>query len=739
MNNIIKRVWNQNRMTSIEDLQGMAFQAEAGGHTFEISGIDDQGNAVPLSGTVTGSFIRPDQATVALTGTAEDGIVSVTLDEDCYAVAGRFGLTIFVTDADDQTVAVYAAVGTVSRSSTDEVAGSAPQDVVDLINAIEAAIATIPADYTDLMSAIAPTYSSLALYAVGSYAWRSGVLKQCIYPITEGESYNSAHWVNAVMGTDLSNLIDEFLGSVGEHPNADEWINGRFNGSSGGSASSAANVRINGTTSTGPFLGIKTSGYIDISDLSFIATVGPVYAAILAWDSTSTYVGQWNGSDFVKTSTALYVYKKIDVRNFPSSYKYKLFACDTSISTQAVIADTLKMVNLVKNASGFISENEIMIPAIDTRSLQNQRNASVLTNVLRTTPFYDHLFSDKLNGSNVIIPAESVFALAVSRRLGFKVTEINLNETSDGDYVVLHGSSGTFGAQVEHIDGVTDISSTAINTVTMSWIKQNVRFKSLYAKYRTAPSSLSEYLLECKKNGLVPMIQFRTDNSYVIANEIMGTDNYIAYNGDRAKTSAPIMYAKGTNPSSTADILAFCNQYGKPFWYCMTQPASFTDAQLTEIIETLHANGYQIGFAGNYTTEAEAQRCFDIGFDFSSSNHQVNDTVEGNLCNINGDLAFSSFETDGTASNGVLSLSTGDAIEPASVLDSVFLGAGVLYVRFVGTLHVKMGGFIDTDIVSDGSTIKMFSTYFLNESPTFKLTAAASTSVYSIEYRADKR
>ena len=206
MNNIIKRVWNQNRMVTIEDLRGMAFQAEAGGHTFEISGIDDQGNAVPLSGTVAGSFIRPDQATVALTGTAEDGIVSVTLDEDCYAVAGRFGLTIFVTDEDDQTVAVYAAVGTVSRSSTDAVAGSAPQDVVDLVNAIEAAIATIPADYTDLMAAIAPTYSNTALYAIGSYAWYDGNLYRCISDITTAESWTAAHWAQVALANDVSDL-----------------------------------------------------------------------------------------------------------------------------------------------------------------------------------------------------------------------------------------------------------------------------------------------------------------------------------------------------------------------------------------------------------------------------------------------------------------------------------------------------------------------------------------------------
>ena len=67
MNNIIKRVWNQNKMVAIEDLKGMTFQAESGGHTFQISGVDDAGNTVELSGSVAGVFLRPDNTDVAIT------------------------------------------------------------------------------------------------------------------------------------------------------------------------------------------------------------------------------------------------------------------------------------------------------------------------------------------------------------------------------------------------------------------------------------------------------------------------------------------------------------------------------------------------------------------------------------------------------------------------------------------------------------------------------------------------
>lgn len=204
-NNIIKRVWNQNRMVNIEDLCGMAFQAEAGGHTFQISGVDDTGAVVPLSGTVTGVFRRPDNADIAMTGSSTGGVASVTLTDDCYAIPGRFWLTIYTT-ADGQKTAIYAAVGTVAATNGGAVAGDTPQDVVDLINAIKAAIAEIPASYDDIMGAIAPIYSTSAVYAVGQYAWYNGVLKRCVVPITSGETYTAAHWETAVVGNDVADL-----------------------------------------------------------------------------------------------------------------------------------------------------------------------------------------------------------------------------------------------------------------------------------------------------------------------------------------------------------------------------------------------------------------------------------------------------------------------------------------------------------------------------------------------------
>ena len=118
-------------MVCIEDLSGMAFQSESGGHTFEISGTNDSGTAVSLSGTVEARFLRADNVKVTVAGTISSGKASVTLTSNCYTVAGRFSLTIFVT-SNSQKVAVYSAVGNVAV--TDGVSsGTVPPLVTDSI------------------------------------------------------------------------------------------------------------------------------------------------------------------------------------------------------------------------------------------------------------------------------------------------------------------------------------------------------------------------------------------------------------------------------------------------------------------------------------------------------------------------------------------------------------------------------------------------------------------------------
>lgn len=153
MNNIIRRPWVQPETQPIEDLRGAVFQAEQGAHTFEIYGVGATGAQMPLSGTVTGTFMRPDNTDEPLTGSISGGVATLTLSPKCYQVPGRFGLTIFLTSGNSKTC-IYAAIGTVARTSTGNVSPDTAASVDVLIARINAAIASIPQDYSALSKSV---------------------------------------------------------------------------------------------------------------------------------------------------------------------------------------------------------------------------------------------------------------------------------------------------------------------------------------------------------------------------------------------------------------------------------------------------------------------------------------------------------------------------------------------------------------------------------------------------------
>ena len=82
-----------------EQLPASFFNSENTAHTFIIAGVRDNA-AVPFTGaSVSATFLNANDAVVLLTGSVVSGAAVVTLSNDCYALDGRFILTISVNGA----------------------------------------------------------------------------------------------------------------------------------------------------------------------------------------------------------------------------------------------------------------------------------------------------------------------------------------------------------------------------------------------------------------------------------------------------------------------------------------------------------------------------------------------------------------------------------------------------------------------------------------------------------------
>lgn len=136
-----------------ENLWGVTFNGEDGAHQFVITGVP--------TGPVMAYMMRADGTTCTVDGTNDGGTATVTLNQDCYNVPGRFTLSIFVGDTGAR-VCVYACVGTVYRTRTETIIDSGDvvpslDDVIamyDDVRAATAAAEAVAGEVSDLRSAI---------------------------------------------------------------------------------------------------------------------------------------------------------------------------------------------------------------------------------------------------------------------------------------------------------------------------------------------------------------------------------------------------------------------------------------------------------------------------------------------------------------------------------------------------------------------------------------------------------
>ena len=152
----IRRPWRVDELLRVDNLTGEIFTTESNAHEFVIYGVDKDGETIPITGTISGAFLRADGATVPINaGTLVDGEAHITLPSGCYAVQGRFVLSIYAVD-NGATGCIYCGVGNVYQSQTDTIVdpGTIMPSISELIARIEAAVNSIPSDYSSLAAQV---------------------------------------------------------------------------------------------------------------------------------------------------------------------------------------------------------------------------------------------------------------------------------------------------------------------------------------------------------------------------------------------------------------------------------------------------------------------------------------------------------------------------------------------------------------------------------------------------------
>ena len=172
-------------VVQVTQITGNLFSGDNGGNLIGVE-IFDNGEPATLTGSVTGYIIRADNVTVAVEGTRSGNKVSITLPQSAYAVVGNISIVIKLGSTTVGAVCSY-----VYRSTTDSIIdpGTIIPSVETLIEEIENAVASIPADYSDLWESLESNFSSSKNYTPGMYVTYDGGLYR--FKVNHSGSWNA--------------------------------------------------------------------------------------------------------------------------------------------------------------------------------------------------------------------------------------------------------------------------------------------------------------------------------------------------------------------------------------------------------------------------------------------------------------------------------------------------------------------------------------------------------------------
>lgn len=137
MDNVtINKTWIQGVTPDKDDLKEYDFyQGENLAHTFVISGKTTANATVQITGTIRAIYLGENKTVVPMDGTISEGKAVVTLDELCYAIPGRFVLSIYAKNG-DVNQCIYCGIGHMFRTESESIAYRA-EDYLEFVDNID--------------------------------------------------------------------------------------------------------------------------------------------------------------------------------------------------------------------------------------------------------------------------------------------------------------------------------------------------------------------------------------------------------------------------------------------------------------------------------------------------------------------------------------------------------------------------------------------------------------------------
>ncbi len=143
------------------------------------------------------------------------------------------------------------------------------------------------------------------------------------------------------------------------------------------------------------------------------------------------------------------------------------------------------------------------------------------------------------------IPENSIHGIREAALMGYEGVECDVKLlTKDGKMVVNHDA--TLDRTMRNASDYSDVTGTVrLDALTLEEIKKNYVLESSVPEFRVAPPTLEEFLYECKKCNMRPMLHSSYSQAYRLAADIMG-DGWVCFGSDYDDVKAVREYSNCT-------------------------------------------------------------------------------------------------------------------------------------------------------------------------------------------------
>lgn len=192
-------------------IRPLAYPGNENAHRWEVKVLDN-GIPVSIAGySVSAEFDRQDGSRAAsVTSGVTENVAWVLFPADVYNIEGMVNARMSISKS-GETATIAAISFRVSHRNNGPIIdphGAITMDVAQLIADIEDATASIPADYSSLLSTIAKNYTDLTFpISAGTFCWYDGELYQAIDDIPLAETWTASHWSDGCLGPVINSAL----------------------------------------------------------------------------------------------------------------------------------------------------------------------------------------------------------------------------------------------------------------------------------------------------------------------------------------------------------------------------------------------------------------------------------------------------------------------------------------------------------------------------------------------------